>query len=100
MVSYELDIAKGSFICYRNSAFLSNFVLVNTSVSIDDCVRRASKFQEEGDSEVEIDLDELLDMENDILRKEFLLKKLHGAKKSRDIVESFVEQLISRAKTL
>ncbi|XP_003748242.1 uncharacterized protein LOC100900798 [Galendromus occidentalis] len=51
-------------------------------------------------SEVEIDLDEVLDMESDLIRKEFLLSKLHGAKKSRQDVENFVKELLTRAKTL
>ncbi|OQR66707.1 protein phosphatase 1 regulatory subunit 14B-like [Tropilaelaps mercedesae] len=61
---------------------------------------RTERDSENEDNEVDIDLDELLDMENDVVRKEFLLKTLHGAKKSRDIVEDFVEQLIILAKTL
>jgi len=55
---------------------------------------------EDTNGEVEIDLDELLDMENDRVRRDFLLNKLKGAKKSRDIVEGFVDELLSHAKTL
>jgi len=34
------------------------------------------------------------------VRKDFLLNKLQGAKKSQEVVEGFVDQLLSRAKTL
>lgn len=50
--------------------------------------------------EVEIDLDELLDMEADSMKKEWLRKKLSDAKQSRDIIEVFIDELLVRAKTL
>lgn len=50
--------------------------------------------------DIEIDLDELLDMESDHHRREFLRTKLAGAKQSRDQVEVFIDELIQRSKTL
>lgn len=50
--------------------------------------------------EVEIDLDELLDIEADSLKKEWLRKKLSDAKQSRDAIEKFMDELLLRAKTL
>lgn len=50
--------------------------------------------------DIEIDLDELLDMESDHRRRDFLRAKLVGAKQSRDQVEMFIDELIQRAKTL
>jgi len=50
--------------------------------------------------EIEIDLDELLDMEEDFGRKEWLRSKLIDAKQSKDIVESFIVELLEKAKTL
>ena len=60
----------------------------------------STPFQNDTNSEVEIDLDEVLDMESDPIRRDFLLSKLHGAKKSRQDVEEFVKELLTRAKTL
>ena len=51
-------------------------------------------------NDVEIDLDELLDMEEDVGRKEWLRNKLSDAKQSKDIVETFIVELLERAKTL
>lgn len=51
-------------------------------------------------NDVEIDLDELLDFEEDISRKEWLRNKLIDAKQSKDIVETFIVELLERAKTL
>lgn len=50
--------------------------------------------------DIEIDLDELLDMESDHRRRDFLRTKLKGAKQTRDQVEMFIDELIQRAKTL
>ncbi|XP_035715330.1 protein phosphatase 1 regulatory subunit 14C isoform X2 [Folsomia candida] len=58
---------------------------------------------EEGTSsthDVEIDLDEVLDMDGDEERRKFLLPLLVDAKKSQDIVNKFVDEVISKAKTL
>lgn len=54
----------------------------------------------EDNHDLEIDLDELLDMESDHRRRDFLRAKLVGAKQSRDRVEMFIEELMQRAKTL
>lgn len=51
------------------------------------------------DSEVEIDLDQLLDME-DPKRKEWLRGHLKEAKSTKDTVEEFIEELLEKAKTL
>ncbi|XP_067141937.1 protein phosphatase 1 regulatory subunit 14C-like [Centruroides vittatus] len=50
--------------------------------------------------DVEIDLDELLDIEADGAKKQWLLNKLVNAKDSRAAVERFVGELLQRAKTL
>ncbi|CAN7999644.1 unnamed protein product, partial [Ixodes hexagonus] len=55
---------------------------------------------QEDNHDLEIDLDELLDMESDHRRSDFLRAKLVGAKQSRDRVEMFIEELMQRAKTL
>ncbi|XP_076357267.1 uncharacterized protein LOC143250504 isoform X2 [Tachypleus tridentatus] len=49
---------------------------------------------------IEIDVDELLDMESDVSRKQWLQTKLVGAKASRDTVEKFIDELLQRVKTL
>ncbi|XP_054169045.1 protein phosphatase 1 regulatory subunit 14B-like [Oppia nitens] len=51
-------------------------------------------------NDVEIDLDELLDIEEDIGRKEWLRNKIIDAKQSKDVVESFIVELLEKAKTL
>jgi len=56
--------------------------------------------QEDGSHDIEIDLDELLDMEDDIVRKKFLKELLTGSTSTREIVNKFVEDLLERAKTL
>lgn len=50
--------------------------------------------------DIEIDLDELLDMESDHHRRNFLRAKLVDAKQSSDKVETFIDELMQRAKTL
>lgn len=50
--------------------------------------------------DVEIDLDELLDIEADTAKKQWLLNKLDNAKDSQAAVERFVCELLQRAKTL
>ncbi|XP_064483916.1 protein phosphatase 1 regulatory subunit 14B-like isoform X2 [Ornithodoros turicata] len=50
--------------------------------------------------DIEIDLDELLDMESDRHRREFLTAKLADAKQSSDHVQAFITELLQRAKTL
>ncbi|XP_013782768.1 protein phosphatase 1 regulatory subunit 14C-like [Limulus polyphemus] len=49
---------------------------------------------------VEIDLDEVLDMDTDITRRQWLREKVVGAKSSRDTIEKFIDELLQRAKTL
>ncbi|CAG2114755.1 unnamed protein product, partial [Medioppia subpectinata] len=51
-------------------------------------------------NDIEIDLDELLDVEEDLGRKEWLRSKLIDAKQSKDIVETFIVELLEKAKTL
>nr|XP_042911149.1 protein phosphatase 1 regulatory subunit 14B isoform X2 [Parasteatoda tepidariorum] len=55
---------------------------------------------EESHYEVEIDLDELLDIESEPARREWLKKKLVGVKQSEDAVEKFITELLQRATTL
>ena len=50
--------------------------------------------------DLEIDLDELLDMDDDRSRRQFLTSKTSNAKKSRQEVDVFVNELLERAKTL
>jgi len=57
-------------------------------------------YTEEGAPEVEIDLDEVLDIEDDNLRKKFIRDILIGSKSSREVINTFVEDLLERAKTL
>lgn len=53
-----------------------------------------------GTYEVEIDLDELLDIEAELARREWLRKKLVDVKQSGDAVERFITELLERATTL
>ncbi|GIY42335.1 uncharacterized protein CDAR_510811 [Caerostris darwini] len=50
--------------------------------------------------EVEIDLDELLDIEAEPARRDWLRKKLVGVKQSEEAVEKFITELLQRATTL
>lgn len=50
--------------------------------------------------DVEIDLDELLDLEGDLQRREWLRTKLEGAKQPAEVIEKFIAELLQRAKTL
>lgn len=51
-------------------------------------------------SEVEVDIDELLDMDSDSIRTQHLKKLLSDAKKSQHDVNKFIEELLERIKTL
>jgi protein phosphatase 1 regulatory subunit 14B len=62
--------------------------------------RLQTLYTEEGAPEVEIDLDEVLDIEDDNLRKKFIRDILIGSKSSREVINTFVEDLLERAKTL
>ncbi|KAI5710089.1 hypothetical protein M8J75_005557 [Diaphorina citri] len=53
-----------------------------------------------GTSEVEVDIDELLDMDSDSIRTQHLKKLLSDAKKSQLDVNKFIEDLLGRIKTL
>ncbi|XP_059475257.1 protein phosphatase 1 regulatory subunit 14C [Neocloeon triangulifer] len=53
-----------------------------------------------GNTEVEVDLDHLLDMDDDNQRRQHLQEILVDAKKSPLDVKKFVEDLLERAKTL
>lgn len=53
-----------------------------------------------GTSEVEVDIDELLDMDSDSVRSQHVKKLLSDAKKSQHDVNKFVEELLRRMKTL
>jgi len=61
-------------------------------------------FEEEGSStathDVEIDLDEVLDLDGDAERRKFLQSLLTEAKKSQDVVNKFIDDVIEKAKTL
>ncbi|XP_023232583.1 protein phosphatase 1 regulatory subunit 14C-like [Centruroides vittatus] len=50
--------------------------------------------------DVEIDLDELLDLEGDSQRRDWLRTKLEGAKQPAEVIEKFIAELLQRAKTL
>jgi len=56
--------------------------------------------EEESTNDVEIDLDEVLDIEDDNLRKKFIFDLLTSSKSSREVINKFVEDLLERAKTL
>ncbi|XP_015792489.1 protein phosphatase 1 regulatory subunit 14B [Tetranychus urticae] len=51
-------------------------------------------------NDVEIDLDELLDVEGDDLRREWLKARLNGAKKPMVVIEKFIDEVLEKAKTL
>ncbi|XP_050347184.1 protein phosphatase 1 regulatory subunit 14B isoform X1 [Nymphalis io] len=50
--------------------------------------------------EVEVDIDELLDMDNDDLRRRHLTTLLADAKKPQKDVHKFINELLEKAKTL
>ncbi|CAG7733371.1 unnamed protein product, partial [Allacma fusca] len=50
--------------------------------------------------DVEIDLDEVLDLDGDAERRKFLQSLLTDAKKSQDVVNKFIDDVIEKAKTL
>jgi len=56
--------------------------------------------QDDSSAEVEIDLDEVLDIEDDDLRKKFIRDILTESKSSREVINTFVDDLLERAKTL
>lgn len=56
--------------------------------------------QDDSSAEVEIDLDEVLDIEDDALRKKFIRDILTESKSSREVINTFVDDLLERAKTL
>lgn len=59
-----------------------------------------NKEDESAGHDIEIDLDEVLDMEDDTVRKQFLRDLLIGSNSSRDLINKFVDDLLERAKTL
>lgn len=52
------------------------------------------------DTEAELDLDELLDIDSETDRRNWLLGKLENATQSQDKVLKFIDELLKRAKTL
>lgn len=56
--------------------------------------------EEAAKADVEIDLDEVLDIEDANLRKKFIRDILIDSKSSRELINTFVEDLLERAKTL
>jgi len=56
--------------------------------------------EEEGAADVEIDLDEVLDMEDDTVRKTYLKDLLSGSKSTKELINKFVDELLEKAKTL
>jgi len=56
--------------------------------------------EEAAKAELDIDLDEVLDIEDDNLRKKFIKDLLIGSKSSREVINKFVDDLLERAKTL
>jgi len=56
--------------------------------------------EEEASGDIEIDLDEVLDIEDDNLRKKFIFDILIKSKSSREAQNKFVDDLLERAKTL
>jgi len=56
--------------------------------------------EEATSGDVEIDLDEVLDIEDENLRKKFIRDILINSKSSRELVNAFVEELLERAQTL
>ncbi|ODN04342.1 Protein phosphatase 1 regulatory subunit 14B [Orchesella cincta] len=50
--------------------------------------------------EVEIDLDEVLDLDGDAERRKFIRSLLTNAKKSQDVIEKFIDDLLEKAKIL
>jgi len=56
--------------------------------------------ENESTKELDIDLDEILDMDDEIQRKIFLMKVLSDSNCSKEIVNKFVDDLLERAKTL
>lgn len=57
-------------------------------------------FDSTDDCEVELDLDELLDINSDAGKRNWLQEKLANAKRSPEEVRKFIEELLKRAKTL
>jgi len=78
-----------SFAAPENNCHQSHFVQLQTLYT-----------EEAGAPEVEIDLDEVLDIEDDNLRKKFIRDILTDSKSSREVINTFVEDLLERAKTL
>jgi len=56
--------------------------------------------EEEDSHDIEIDLDELLDMEDDAVRKKFLKNLLASSKSSKELINKFVDDLMEKTKTL
>lgn len=59
-----------------------------------------NKEDESAGHDIEIDLDEVLDMEDDTVRKQFLRDLLVGSNSPRDLINKFVDDLLEKAKTL
>jgi len=59
-----------------------------------------AKEEESAGHDIEIDLDEVLDMEDDAVRKQFLRDLLIGSTSSRELINKFVDDLLEKAKTL
>jgi protein phosphatase 1 regulatory subunit 14B len=55
---------------------------------------------ENDDHDCELDLDEILDLDSESERREYILKQLQDAKESPEVVNKFVGELLKRAKTL
>ncbi|XP_023329248.1 protein phosphatase 1 regulatory subunit 14B isoform X2 [Eurytemora carolleeae] len=56
--------------------------------------------EEEGLHDIEIDLDEVLDMEDDKIRKTYLQELLTDSTRPIDLVNKFVDDLLEKTKTL
>lgn len=50
--------------------------------------------------DIDIDLDNLLDLDTDSERRQFVENLLVGCPKSKDVVNNFIENLLTKAKTL
>lgn len=60
----------------------------------------ASKKLDDEREEIDVDIDQLLDMDNDEMRRLHLEKLLIGAIKSQNDVKKFINDLLAKAKTL
>uniref|UniRef100_T1J181 Protein phosphatase 1 regulatory subunit 14B n=1 Tax=Strigamia maritima TaxID=126957 RepID=T1J181_STRMM len=96
----EIQERKKKFLTAKYGTHQMSLIKKRLSVEMWVYDQLQNLFSCKDDSEVELDIDELLDIDEENARRNWLLGKLENAKSSREEVIKFTEELLKRAKTL